>query len=190
MWPKVSILASRSPRVAQLDAKIAQRASDRFPLDPQIHQKRCRVIRFYTSGFSAKIAPKISNNPQDSSPKGLQMAILAPSWAILALQMAILARSWAILAPSWPHVAPILAPSWAICLTFWGSRARPKSAKTVYGTFSSGRSPRRPPRPPPGLHFSPLGPFFLSFLGRFWLDFLRTPIRKERAGGTRRRRLR
>ena len=159
-------------------------------MDPKIHQKRCRVVRFYTSGFSAKIAPKISKNAQDSSPQGLQMAILAPSWAILALQMAILARSWAILAPSWPHVAPILAPSCAICLTFWGSRARPKSAKTVYGSFSSGRSPKRPPRPPPGLHFSLLGPFFQSFLGRFWLDFLRTTIRKERAGGTRRRRLR
>ena len=56
--------------------------------------KRCSVVRFYTSAIFLKIAPKTTKNAQKSSPNGLKMAILAPTWRLLA--------------PSWLQVGPIL----------------------------------------------------------------------------------
>ena len=46
--------------------------------------KRCSVVRFYTSAIFLKIAAKTTKNDQNSSPNGLKMAILAPTWRILA----------------------------------------------------------------------------------------------------------
>ena len=46
--------------------------------------KRCRVVRFYTSAIFLKIAPKTTKNAQKSSPNCLKMAILAPTWKLLA----------------------------------------------------------------------------------------------------------
>ena len=100
---------------------MASRSLQPEPPDPKIHQKRCRGVRFYTSGFSAKIAPKTSKNTQDGSPKGLHVAIMAPSWPVLALQMAIFAPSWAILAPSWPHVGTQDGHLGASCGSSWRS---------------------------------------------------------------------
>ena len=96
------------PRRSQLDAKIAQesptcgqdrpkyspRASNQTPQDPKMWPKRCSVVRFYTSAIFLKIAPKTTKNAQKSSPNGLKMAILAPTWRLLA--------------PSWLQVGAIL----------------------------------------------------------------------------------
>ena len=94
------------PRSSQLDAKIVQesptcgqdrpkyspRASN--PQDPQMCPNRHSVVRFYTSAVFLKIAPKTTKNAQDSSPNGLKLAILAPTWSILA--------------PSWSQLGLIL----------------------------------------------------------------------------------
>ena len=96
------------PRSSQLDAKIAQesptygqdrpkyspRASNQTPQDPKMWPKGCSVVRFYTSAIFLKIAPKTTKNAQKSSPNGLKMAILAPTWRLLA--------------PSWLQVGAIL----------------------------------------------------------------------------------
>ena len=115
--------------------------------------------------------PRSRKIPRIAHQRASRWSILAPSWAILALEMAILARSWAILAPSWRLVAPILAPSWAFSLTFWGSRARPKSAMTVCETFFSGRSSRGPPRSPHGPPFCPSRAFFSELPGTILVNF-------------------
>ena len=112
-WPSEAIFGHLNPnmlpRSSQLDAKIAQesptcgqdrpkyspRASNQTPQDPKMWPKRCSVVRFYTSAIFLKIAPKTTKNAQDSSPHGLKMAILAPTWRILA--------------PSWLQLAAVLA---------------------------------------------------------------------------------
>ena len=134
-------------------------------MDPKINQKRCRVVRFYTWGVSAKIAPKTLKNAQDSSPKGLQMAILAPSWAILApLGRKIpptwpqLGSSWRLLGPSWLHLGP--------------SRAAQKWPKRLPNATWSQDGPRSPPRPPPDPPDPPGSRFFLG-LGVNFSCFLR-----------------
>ena len=103
------------PRSSQLDAKIAQesptcsqdrrkyspRASNQTPQDPKMWPKRCSVVRFYTSAIFLKIAPKTTKNAQKSSPNGLKMAILAPTWKLLA-------PSWLQVGAILPHLGEIL----------------------------------------------------------------------------------
>ena len=107
------------PRSSQLDAKIAQesptygqdhpkyspRPFNQTPRDPKMRPKQCSVVRFYTSAIFLKIAPKTTKNVQKSSPNGLKMAILAPTWP----QDGHLAPTWGNLAPSWLQLGPILA---------------------------------------------------------------------------------
>ena len=119
-WPSESIFGHLSPnmlpRSSQLDAKIAQesptcgqdrpkyspRASNQTPQDPKMWPKRCSVVRFYTSAIFLKIAPKTTKNVQKSSPNGLKMAILAPTWRLLA-------PSWLQLGPNLAQLGEILA---------------------------------------------------------------------------------
>ena len=96
---EVPNLTPRSPKRAQLVAKIAQNTPQeppsRPPEDPKMWPKCGSVVRFYTSAIFLKIAPKTTKNAQKSSPNGLKMAILAPTWKLLA--------------PSWLQLGPILA---------------------------------------------------------------------------------
>ena len=103
------------PKTSQLDAKIAQesptcgqdrpkyspRASNQTPQDPKMWPKRYSVVRFYTSAIFLKIAPKTTKNDQNSSPNGLKMAILAPTWRLLA-------PSWLQVGAILPHLGEIL----------------------------------------------------------------------------------
>ena len=86
-------------------AKIAQNPSQeppsRPPQDPKMSPKRCSVVRFYTSVIFLKIAPKTTKNVQKSSPNGLKMAILAPTWRLLA-------PSWLQVGAILPHLGEIL----------------------------------------------------------------------------------
>ena len=95
---EVPNLTPRSPKRAQLVAKIAQNTTQEPPTRPpetlKMWPKRSRVVRFYTSTIFLKIAPKTIQNVQKSSPDGLKMAILAPTWRLLA--------------PSWLQVGAIL----------------------------------------------------------------------------------
>ena len=70
------------------------------PQDPKILPKRCRVVRFYTSVVFLKIAPKTTKNAQDGSPNRFKLAILAPTWSILA-------ASWLQLGPILAHLGEI-----------------------------------------------------------------------------------
>ena len=124
-WPSEAIFGHLSPnmlpRSSQLDAKIAQesptygqdrpkyspRASNQTPQDPNMWPKRCSVVRFYTSAIFLKIAPKTTKNAQKSSPNGLKMAILAPTWPQDGHLGPNLGDLGAILAPTWSHLGPI-----------------------------------------------------------------------------------
>ena len=70
-------------------------------LQPDPPRQRCSVVRFYTSAIFLKIAPKTNKNVQKSSPNGLKMAILAPTWKLLA-------PSWLQLGAILPHLGEIL----------------------------------------------------------------------------------
>ena len=96
---EVPNLTPRSPKRAQLMAKIAQ--------DPKMWPKRCSVVRFYTSTIFLNIAPKTTKNAQKSSPNGFKMAILAPTWPQDGHLGPNLEDLGAILAPTWPHLGPI-----------------------------------------------------------------------------------
>ena len=69
--------------------------------DPKMQPKRGSVVRFYTSAIFLKIAPKTTKNAQDGCPHGLKMAILAPTWKLLA-------PSWLQVGAILPHLGEIL----------------------------------------------------------------------------------
>ena len=124
-WPSLAIFGHLSPsmlpRSSQLDAKIAResptcgqdrpkyspRASNQTPQDPKMWPKRCSVVRFYTSAIFLKIAPKTTKNAQKSSPHGLKMAILIPTWPQDGHLGPNLGHLGAILAPTWSHLGPV-----------------------------------------------------------------------------------
>ena len=89
-------------------AKIAQNTPQEPPSRPPKTPK-CgqNVVRFYTSTIFPKIAPKTSKNSQKSSPNGLKMAILAPTWPQDGHLGPNLGDLGAILAPTWSHLGPI-----------------------------------------------------------------------------------
>ena len=103
----VAKIAQKSPTYAQDRPKYSPRASNHTPQDPKMWPKRCSVVRFYTSAIFLKIAPKTTKNAQKSSPNGLKMAILAPTWPQDGHLGPNLGDLGAILAPTWSHLGPI-----------------------------------------------------------------------------------
>ena len=97
----VAKIAQEIPTYGQACPKYSPRASNQTPQDPKMWPKRCSVVRFYTSAIFLKIAPKTNKNVQKSSPNGLKMAILAPTWKLLA-------PSWLQLGAILPHLGEIL----------------------------------------------------------------------------------
>ena len=100
-------IAQESPTCGQDRPKYSPRASNQTPQDPKMWPKRCSVVRFYTSAIFLKIAPKTTKNAQKSSPNGLKMAILAPTWPQDGHLGPNLGDLGAILAPTWSHLGPI-----------------------------------------------------------------------------------
>ena len=97
----VAKIAQEIPTYGQDCPKYSPRASNQTPQDPKMWPKRSSVVRFYTSAIFLKIAPKTNKNVQKSSPNGLKMAILAPTWKLLA-------PSWLQLGAILPHLGEIL----------------------------------------------------------------------------------
>ena len=97
----VAKIAQEIPTYGQDCPKYSPRASNQTPQDPKMWPKRWSVVRFYTSAIFLEIAPKTNENAQKSSPNGLKMAILAPTWKLLA-------PSWLQLGAILPHLGEIL----------------------------------------------------------------------------------
>ena len=163
--------------------------------------KRCSVVRFYTSAIFLKIAPKTTKNAQKSSPNGLKMAILAPTWPQDGHLGPNLGDLGAILAPTWSHLGRI----WRDFGRSEPGQNWPKSARTAFKRFFASRSPPRAPRPSPNLDFSSFWDHFssvfvifsehlfidsalkvYSFLNTFSLIFFGSvPLEGSRRGGRR-----
>ena len=94
-------IAQESPTCGQDHPKYSPRASNQTHQDPKMWPKRCSVVRLYTAAIFLKIAPKTTKNVQKSSPHGLKMAILAPTWRLLA-------PSWLQVGAILPHLGEIL----------------------------------------------------------------------------------
>ena len=105
-FQEVPNMLPRSPKRSQLMAKIAQNTPQEPPTRPPKTPKCGQnvvvlFVCFYTSAIFLKIAPKTNKNDQKSSPNGLKMAILAPTWKLLA-------PSWLQLGAILPHLGEIL----------------------------------------------------------------------------------
>ena len=81
LTPKI---AQDSPTCRQDRPKYSPRASNQTLQDSKMEQKRYTVVRFSTCAIFAKIAPKTSQIGQHSCSNGILMAILVPTWTILA----------------------------------------------------------------------------------------------------------
>ena len=125
--------------------------------------KRCSVVRFYTSAIFLKIAPKTNKNAQKSSPNGLKMAILAPTWKLLA-------PSWLQLGAILPHLGEILVdPSPAKI-----DQNQPRQLLRDFLSKVAPKSSQTPSRPPPDLDFSSFqihfSKVFVNFSERLFID--------------------
>ena len=89
------------PKASQSSSKYSPRASNQTPQDPKMWPKWGSIVWFYTSAIFLKIAPKTTQNAPKSSPKGLKMAILTPTWRLLA-------PSWLQVGAILPHLGEIL----------------------------------------------------------------------------------
>ena len=103
----VAKIAQEIPTYGQDCPKYSPRASNQTPQDPKMWPKRRSVVRFYTSAIFLKIAPKTTKNAQKSSPNGLKMTILAPTWPQDGHLGPNLGELGAILAPTWSHLGPL-----------------------------------------------------------------------------------
>ena len=87
----------------------AQEASDSTPTHPKTTKSDGGLFVFTLSLFFTKSLPRSRKNRQEAPPKGVKLAILRLTLAILAPFWRQVGRLGAILAPTWP----ILAPKWA-----------------------------------------------------------------------------
>ena len=166
----VAKIAEECPTCGQDRPKYSPRASSQTPQDPKMWPKRTSVVRCYTSAIFLKIAPKTNKNVQKSSPNGLKMAILAPTWPQDGHLGPNLGELGAILAPTWRHLAS--------CGRDFGrsepGQNWPKSAKTAFERFFVSRSPPRAPRPPPDPLQISIFQVFRSIFQRFSSIFQNT----------------
>ena len=127
--------------------------------------KRCSVVRFYTSAIFLKIAPKTTKNAQKSSPNGLKMAILAPTWRLLA--------------PSWLQVGAILPHLGEILVDPSPAKIDQNQPRQLLRDFLSQDRPQELPDPLQ----TPSRPRFFKFSGPFFKgfrQFFRTPFYRFR----------
>ena len=148
---EVPNLTPRSPKRAQLVAKIAQNTPQEPPTrSPKMWSKRCSVIRFYISAIFLEIAPKTAKNGQKSAPHGLKMAILASTWKLLA--------------PSWLQVGAILPHSAEILVDPSPAKITQNQSRQLLVDFSSQGRPQELPDPLQTSIFQDLGTIFDTFL--------------------------
>ena len=147
---KVRNLTSRSPKRAQLLAKITQNSPHEPPTRPpktrKCSQNTIVVLIFTLQPFLQRSAPRLPKIPK------------------IAPQLASRCPARPCLGPSWRHLGPILPPSSPILLPFWAPRACPKSAKICQDSLQVIFLPKVAPK----TSQTPSRPRFSSFRGRFF----------------------
>ena len=126
------------------------RASNQTPPDPKIWPKRFTIVRFSTFAIFSNVAPKTTQNAQDSSPNGLKMAILAPTWPILA--------------PPWLQLGAILAHLGEILVDPSPAKIVQNQPRQLLVDFSSQVRPQELPDRLQTSIFQDLGTIFDTFL--------------------------